>query len=529
MERGKAMNILVVDDQIHVIEGIYHGVDWKKLGIDHVYTALNAPDARNIIREQDIDLLLSDIEMPEESGLDLLRWVREQKNPLKCIFLTAHADFDYAKTAVSLGGFDYILQPARYSDIEKVLLKAICEIDREKEQQKYSAYGKMFLEERNKLVEHVVFYWFTSPEETISMDQNWEELRKMGIEIDREQRLLSICVQVFAWTKDPWEKDMVRYVLNNILEELLADFHKKTLVSYVPKGKYYILVYGGEKTDMEALDDKLQQFASVASQFLGWNAAMYIGESLFTDIPDTLMRLQQMDENNIAQQQGIFYLENQSERRTAKFAKEPDYRAWEHLLVQGYGKQVDEEAGVYLDMISSVYTDAAAVLLKFYEHFIKVVHLAEAKTGTSIEGEITEEHHDLWVRAYESVDSMKKLVRLVSISFSKEEKDAKGQIEKVKEYIYQNLDQDLRRDEIAMEIFVNPNYLSSKFKKEEGISLKSFIIQEKMKMAQRLLRSSELPVSIVALKVGYSNFSHFSQAYRKQFGISPTDERGKKL
>lgn len=48
-------------------------------------------------------------------------------------------------------------------------------------------------------------------------------------------------------------------------------------------------------------------------------------------------------------------------------------------------------------------------------------------------------------------------------------------------------------------------------------------------MAQRLLRSSELPVSIVALKVGYSNFSHFSQAYRKQFGISPTDERGKKM
>lgn len=71
------MNILVVDDQIHVIEGIYRGVDWKKLGIDHVFTALNAPEAKNIIREQDIDLLLSDIEMPEESGLDLLRWVRE--------------------------------------------------------------------------------------------------------------------------------------------------------------------------------------------------------------------------------------------------------------------------------------------------------------------------------------------------------------------------------------------------------------------------------------------------------------------
>lgn len=526
------MNILIVDDQPHVIEGIYHGVEWSKIGIDQVYTALSAQEARNIICEHDIDLLLSDIEMPEESGLDLLRWVREQNNPLKCIFLTAHADFDYAKTAVSLGGFDYILQPARYSDIEKVLLKAICEIDREKEQQKYSVYGKMFLEERNKLVEHVVFYWFTSPDEKISMEQNREELKRIGIEIKEDQLLISICVQIFDWIKEFWEKDMVQYVLNNILEELFCSYDKKILVCYVPKGKYYILLYGGEKIPTEDLREKLQQFSTVTTQFFSWIAAMYVGESLFADIPDTLLRLKQMDENNIARQQGVFYMENQTGRRSSQNTKEPDYKAWEHLFVQGYGRRVDEEAGTYLDMISLVYADAATVLMRFYEHFIKVVHLAEAKVGLSLESEITEEHSELWFHAYESVDSMKRLVRLVSISFSKEDKDTnqtKRQIEKVKEYIYQNLDQDLRRDEIAMEIFMNPNYLSSKFKKEEGISLKGFIIQEKMKMAQRLLRSSELPVSIVALKVGYSNFSHFSQAYRKQFGISPTDERGKKM
>ena len=72
---------------------------------------------------------------------------------------------------------------------------------------------------------------------------------------------------------------------------------------------------------------------------------------------------------------------------------------------------------------------------------------------------------------------------------------------------------------------MNPDYLSRLFKNEKGISLKEYIIQQKMQSAQVLLRTTSLPVSIIASKLGYDNFSHFSQAYRKKMGISPTDER----
>lgn len=92
---------------------------------------------------------------------------------------------------------------------------------------------------------------------------------------------------------------------------------------------------------------------------------------------------------------------------------------------------------------------------------------------------------------------------------------AVGQVDAIKEYIYHHLDSDIRREDIAVAVFMNPNYVSRLFKKVEGISLKEFIVQEKMKMARALLLNSQLPVSIVALKVGYSNFSHFSQVYRK--------------
>ena len=91
------MNVLAVDDQINVLNGLMVGVQWKKLGIDQVYKAGNAAEAKRILRACTVDILLSDIEMPGESGLQLLEWVRNEQMDIACIFLTAHADFGYAK------------------------------------------------------------------------------------------------------------------------------------------------------------------------------------------------------------------------------------------------------------------------------------------------------------------------------------------------------------------------------------------------------------------------------------------------
>lgn len=97
------MNVLAVDDQINVLNGLMVGVQWKKLGIDQVYKAGNAAEAKRILRACTVDILMSDIEMPGESGLQLLEWVRNEQMDIACIFLTAHADFTYAKTANEVG------------------------------------------------------------------------------------------------------------------------------------------------------------------------------------------------------------------------------------------------------------------------------------------------------------------------------------------------------------------------------------------------------------------------------------------
>ena len=115
------MNILLVDDQPSVLSSLKSGLNWSALLVHNVYTALNASEASEIILSHPIYILLTDIEMPKESGLSLLRWCRENHYQFECIFLTSHADFFYAQEAIQLESFDYILQPARYEDIESAI------------------------------------------------------------------------------------------------------------------------------------------------------------------------------------------------------------------------------------------------------------------------------------------------------------------------------------------------------------------------------------------------------------------------
>ena len=59
------MNLLIVDDQKTIVKGLQDGIDWKAAGIDEVYTACSAREAKLVLMNFDIEILLTDIEMPD--------------------------------------------------------------------------------------------------------------------------------------------------------------------------------------------------------------------------------------------------------------------------------------------------------------------------------------------------------------------------------------------------------------------------------------------------------------------------------
>lgn len=147
------MNILLVDDEDVTLRAIKAGVDWSSIGIENIYTATNIKWAKKIMEEQimekqTIDVLLCDIDMPYGNGIDMLAWVKENYPDVVFLFLTCHAEFQYARQAIALGAFDYLLKPVPYTELEQILAGAI---DKRKQLLRMSTIKKQFgMDERTE-------------------------------------------------------------------------------------------------------------------------------------------------------------------------------------------------------------------------------------------------------------------------------------------------------------------------------------------------------------------------------------------
>lgn len=142
------MNLLIINDEELTAETMKSDMEWERYGIDGVYTAYDAEQAKTVIKNEEIDIMLCDIEMPGDNGIELLRWVREEQKPIECIFLTCHPSFEYAREAIALNCQDYILIPAQYEDIGAGVKKVVDRITLQREAKKYIEYGKRAVEQQ---------------------------------------------------------------------------------------------------------------------------------------------------------------------------------------------------------------------------------------------------------------------------------------------------------------------------------------------------------------------------------------------
>ncbi len=139
------MNLLIVNDIAIEAKTMASDIPWEACGITKVFTAFGAGCARQIILENSIDILLCDIEMPDENGLSLIRWIKENQYDIECILLTCHADFAYAQEGISLGCQDYITLPAKYDDIAASVQKVCLRHQKHQEDLRLQNYGKSWL------------------------------------------------------------------------------------------------------------------------------------------------------------------------------------------------------------------------------------------------------------------------------------------------------------------------------------------------------------------------------------------------
>ncbi|WP_296704228.1 adenylate/guanylate cyclase domain-containing protein [Algoriphagus sp.] len=129
------IRILVVDDEAD-LEVLIRQKFRKKIRSEEYefYFALNGKKALELMEERkNIDMILSDINMPEMDGLTLLSRVKEQNSLMKTVIISAYGDMENIRTAMNLGAFDFITKPVDFQDLEITIEKTITYINQIKE------------------------------------------------------------------------------------------------------------------------------------------------------------------------------------------------------------------------------------------------------------------------------------------------------------------------------------------------------------------------------------------------------------
>jgi len=180
----------------------------------------------------DMDIVLSDINMPEMDGLTLLSKLNEQHNLLKSVIVSAYGDMENIRTAMNLGAFDFITKPVNFDDLEKTMEKTIRHVQQMRETMKA-------IQENNILrmyVDETVLKFMGS--------QEFESSLMVNNTIDATVVFIDICS--FTTISENESANTVVQLLNNYFDVMVKEIIKEG--GYIDKfiGDAIMAVFHGE-------------------------------------------------------------------------------------------------------------------------------------------------------------------------------------------------------------------------------------------------------------------------------------------
>jgi len=121
--------VMIADDEMIIRQALVQAFDWNRYGMTIVGQARNGIDASTIIQECEPDVCFLDIQMPFKSGLELAEEIAKMKRKMICVIVTGHDVFEYARKAVHLNVFSYVLKPIDEGEFNSLLAEIKAELD----------------------------------------------------------------------------------------------------------------------------------------------------------------------------------------------------------------------------------------------------------------------------------------------------------------------------------------------------------------------------------------------------------------
>jgi len=110
-------SLALIDDEAYILEMLHDVFPWAQMGFRVVACCSSAQEMLEYLKEHSVDVILTDIILGGETGLDLSDAARKLHPNIIIVILSAHSEFEYARTAMRLNVFDYLLKPITHEGV----------------------------------------------------------------------------------------------------------------------------------------------------------------------------------------------------------------------------------------------------------------------------------------------------------------------------------------------------------------------------------------------------------------------------
>ena len=512
---------IIIDDEKMIRMGMRKVIPWNTLGIGEVFVAKSGKEALEIIKENKPEIMITDINMDEMTGLDLIDRVKIFLPDIRILVLTGYDKFEYARQCIKLKVHDFFLKPIDEIQLIEAVKKQVAYLNEKNSEKVVNININRALavtEQMNieKLLRGLVHRRVQNQEEQITIFCN---KYKYGY---NQPMQAAILVPALYMDNGKSEENFIALSVKNICMGMVEAQNRG--LTFTDDSGRIVIAYFLDKQKGSILE-WIQELNDILTDEYNKKPKMVVGNSvigfglLYMSYNDavSLLKYEKDDLNEIIQTQYArnrdnLYREVFAEMKNAMCVNVSD--SDKVLYIFNRFRQATDSYNLSDSYIRKSCFELASSI--YYTFICNTGEEADSRLSILLKGLTNVSGSELF-----------ELTRqfFIKLLANKEDQNVHEIIDKAKHYIKENLPDELSVSNIAAVLYISPNYFSRLFKKVTGEGCNEYIVRKRIEKAKLLLETTNFKTSRIAMLVGYRDTNYFSLAFKKNTGMSPTKYR----
>ncbi len=511
--------VLIVDDEKMIRMGIKKVIQWEKLGVGQVFTAASAREALQILEEQGPQIMITDIQMSEMSGLELIEEARKRQPELRVLVLTGYDSFEYARQSLRLKVQDFFLKPVDETDLSNAIEGQIHFLECKKAEAKSS----LLVQRTRGLAEQIrleaqmrdLVHRRGDSRQLLERMRDYYSLdRFYGFQV-------VLIIPPLSMANQSSENNFQEMSMKNICISIV-DAQAEGITFFDDDGALVAVYFLGE--EVESVPEKSRELAEILQDEFDCKPKMVIGsvveclDNLYISYHDArhLLDTEKEGLQDIVQLLG-------EQNKNSIF--QDIYAELKGIMCSNIGntEYVLKAFRTFTKAAESYNLSRQTVRRLCFELASSIYFSYLGEAGETEAGKLDALSKSLRSASREEACAVTEM--FLSQMLGSQEENVHDIVAKAKYYIAEHLTEDLTVSNIAVSLYITPNYFSRLFKRVTKEGCNEYIVRKRIEKAKSLLDTTSLKIGEIAMMVGYRDTNYFSLAFKKHTGKSPTKYR----